>query len=117
MDAQARIDNVTGSTASAHVNNYEVNAKYNLTPALGLGVAYTYSNGAVSQDHFHANQVGVQGDYALSKRTDMYAQGVYQITSAPAGSQISAMIDNGDVTGLSASRRQSVASVGLRHRF
>ncbi|MBN3752713.1 porin [Paraburkholderia sp. Tr-20389] len=114
---QARFDNFTGSTASLHTNNYEVNAKYNLTPALGLGVAYTYTNGAAADFHFHANQVGLQGDYALSKRTDIYAQGAYVLTSSPAGDMIPAVIDNGSATGVSSSRRQTVASVGLRHRF
>ncbi|MEM5384488.1 porin [Paraburkholderia phymatum] len=114
---QARLDNVPGSTSSFHTNNYEVNAKYNLTPALGLGIAYTYTNGALEDDHFHANQVGLQGDYALSKRTDIYAQGVYQITSAPNGTFVAAVIDNGNSGGFSSSRRQAVASVGMRHRF
>ena len=114
---QARIDNVTGTTVSAHTNNYEVNAKYNLTPALGLGAAYTYTKGAVSDFNFHANQFGLQGDFALSKRTDVYAQGVYQITSAADSAAPAAIIENGNVTGMSSSRRQAVASVGLRHRF
>ncbi|MEI5999677.1 porin [Paraburkholderia bengalensis] len=114
---QARVDNITGSTESFHVNNYEVNAKYNLTPALGLGVAYTYSNGAAGDYRFHVNQAGLQGNYALSKRTDIYAQGVYQLTSAPEGTVVPAIVDNGSVTGASDSRRQTVVSVGLRHRF
>ncbi|MPW15563.1 porin [Paraburkholderia sp. CNPSo 3157] len=114
---QARFDNFTGTSASIHTNNYEVNAKYNLTPALGLGAAYTYTNGAVGDFHFHANQVGLQGDYALSKRTDIYAQGVYQLTSTAHGDLVNAVIDNGSATGVSSSRRQAVASVGMRHRF
>ncbi|MBP0592391.1 porin [Paraburkholderia sp. LEh10] len=114
---QSREDNFADGSGSAHVNNYEVNAKYNLTPALGLGVAYTYSNGNLEDFRFHANQIGLQGDYALSKRTDIYAQGVYQLTSAPHGDVLGAVIDNGNATGVSSSRRQAVASVGLRHRF
>jgi predicted porin len=114
---QARLDNVTGGTGSVHTNNYEANATYNLTPALGLGIAYTYSNGAAEDAHFHANQVGLKGDYSLSKRTDVYVQGTYQETSAPAGSTINAVIDNGSATGVSSTHRQGVASVGLRHRF
>ncbi|WP_109476429.1 porin [Paraburkholderia sp. C35] len=113
---QARVDNLTGSSASAHVNNYEANAKYNVTPALGLGVAYTYSNGDLGDDRFHANQIGLQGDYSLSKRTDVYVQGVYQIVSSP-DNAIPAVVSNGDTTGVSSSRRQGVASVGMRHRF
>jgi predicted porin len=114
---QSRADNFADGTGSAHINNYEASAKYNLTPALGLGVAYTYSNGAVADNSFHANQIGLQGDYALSKRTDVYAQAVYQLTSSPEGTTLPAVISNGDSTGVSSSRRQTVASVGLRHRF
>jgi predicted porin len=114
---QARMDNFLGSDSSARLNNYEVNAKYNLTPALGLGVAYTYSNGNDVAGRFHVNQAGLQGDYALSKRTDVYAQGVYQLTSTAEGDLRPAVVENGNVTGLSSSRRQAVASVGLRHRF
>jgi predicted porin len=126
---QGRIDNFDSGVGTSRFNNYEVNAKYNLTPALGLGVAYTYTNGrapafdadgnlmAGGTAKFHANQFGAQADYALSKRTDVYAQGVYQMTSTAAGGLAQAQIDNGNVTGMSASRRQAVASVGLRHRF
>jgi predicted porin len=112
---QARFDNFADGSVSAHINNYEVNARYNLTPALGLGVAYTYSNGSTDDHHFHINQVGLQGDYALSKRTDIYAQGVYQLTSTEHGYFLPAEI--GNAGGISSSRRQAVASVGMRHRF
>jgi predicted porin len=110
---QSRLDGVTG--ASIRADNYEVNGKYNLTPALGLGIAYTYTNARVSDINAHWNQVGLQADYALSKRTDVYAQAVYQRASgAPAG------IYNGDMTGAtstSSSINQTAATVGLRHRF
>jgi predicted porin len=114
---QGRVDNLADGAGSFRLNNYEVNARYNLTPALGLGIAYTYTNGGFDDFRFHANQFGLQGDYTLSKRTDVYAQGVYQVTSAGDGAAPAAVIDNGNVTGLSSSRRQAVASVGLRHRF
>lgn len=111
---QARLDN-TGAD-SMHVNNYEVNVKYNLTPAFGLGAAYTYSNGAFDDAKFHGNQFGLQANYALSKRTDVYAQGVYQLLSSADG-VVPAIIDNGSSSGVSGSRRQTVGSVGIRHRF
>ncbi|MBN3766259.1 porin [Burkholderia sp. Ac-20365] len=113
---QFRADNFADGSSAFHTNNYEANVKYNLTPALGLGVAYTYTNGNVDDARFHANQFGLQGDYALSKRTDVYVQGVYQLVSSP-DSVLPAVIDNGNVTGYSSSRRQGVASVGMRHRF
>ncbi|AIO74096.1 porin [Burkholderia multivorans] len=113
---QARLDN-TNIGQSVRADNYEVNAKYNLTPALGLGVAYTYTNARLSgfntPDSVHFHQVGVQADYALSKRTDVYAQAVYQ-----RGSGANASIYNGDInTDRSSSINQTAATVGLRHRF
>jgi predicted porin len=113
---QARLDNAQAQ-ASVRADNYEVNAKYNLTPALGLGLAYTFTDqrgsvlGANVGARFH--QIGAQADYSLSKRTDVYAQVVYQHSSA-AGA---AAIYNGTFTGVSSSDNQTAATIGLRHRF
>ncbi|WP_407972158.1 porin [Burkholderia pyrrocinia] len=115
---QSRIDNVAGMVGSFRADNYEVNAKYNLTPALGLGAAYTYTNAKVQAGGSHWNQFGVQADYALSKRTDVYAQAVYQ--RGAKGNTLRTGIYNGDNTASSApstSVNQTAATVGLRHRF
>ncbi|MEX3959567.1 porin [Trinickia sp. EG282A] len=113
---QARVDNATAIPLSLRQNNYEANAKYNLTPALGLGVAYTYTNQNVSGVSQHFHQVGAQADYSLSKRTDVYAQVVYQRASGPAGT--TAFIYNPTTgSGFSSSINQTAATVGLRHRF
>ncbi|MDN7654161.1 porin [Burkholderia multivorans] len=110
---QARLDNTGATGTSVRIDNYEVNGKYNLTPALGLGVAYTYSNARLGQDSAHWHQVGLQADYALSKRTDVYAQAVYQRASGA-----NASIYNGNIDTLpSSSINQTAATVGLRHRF
>ncbi|NHH81176.1 porin [Burkholderia gladioli] len=111
---QARLDN-TVAGANVRIDNYEVNGKYNLTPALGLGIAYTYSNGRLGTNNAHWNQVGLQADYSLSKRTDVYAQAVYQRAS----NGVAASIYNGDIaaTNTSSGINQTAATVGLRHRF
>ncbi|MDQ7979629.1 porin [Paraburkholderia sp. SARCC-3016] len=118
---QSRMDNFDMSAgSSAHVNNYEVNAKYNFTPALSAGIAYTYTDGdynvsGVKTNVGHLHQVGVQTDYALSKRTDVYAQVVYQRAT---GDQVgAASIYSGSASQLSSSQNQAAATVGLRHRF
>ncbi|WP_206956738.1 porin [Trinickia acidisoli] len=114
---QARIDNGQ-IPLSIHQNNYEINAKYNLTPALGLGVAYTFTDqnqslfGLQASQRFH--QIGAQADYALSKRTDVYAQVTYQHAN---GTGAAAWIYNGTLGGASSSDNQTAATVGLRHRF
>jgi predicted porin len=114
---QARLD-AAQAQASVREDNYEVNAKYNLTPALGLGVAYTFTDnrGFVTGVNVgeRVHQIGAQADYALSKRTDVYAQVVYAHTSARAG----ASIYNGSFgSNVSSSDNQTAATVGLRHRF
>jgi predicted porin len=114
---QARLDNAQ-VPLSIRQDNYEINAKYNLTPALGLGVAYTFTDqkqsllGVEASQRFH--QVGVQADYALSKRTDVYAQVAYQHA---AGTGATGWIYNGTFGGVSSSDNQTAATVGLRHRF
>ncbi len=119
---QSRIDNVAGAQQSLRANNYEVNGKYNVTPALGLGIAYTFTdgtgygvgaNGASESVRYH--QIGLQADYSLSRRTDVYAQAVYQHAMGDGGV---ASIYSGDATQLpSSSKNQTAATVGLRHRF
>jgi GBP family porin len=95
-------------------NNYELNARYNVTPALALGGAYTYTRAKVSTlaDNGHADyhQFGLQADYLLSKRTDLYAESVVQFTNNEA-------VANVFGTDASTSRRQIVVSTGIRHRF
>ena len=115
---QARIDNVAGVAGSIRADNYEVNGKYNLTPALGLGLAYTFTNarvaanGAEAKGRFH--QIGAQADYSLSKRTDVYAEVVYQHASHGSAAFI---YNPTSGSGVSNPQNQTAATVGLRHRF
>ncbi|WP_207001770.1 porin [Trinickia mobilis] len=115
---QARADNVLGGGLMRQ-DNYEVNGKYNVTAAMSLGLAYTFTNqkdttgGDNVKTRFH--QIGAQADYSLSKRTDVYAQVVYQHAM---GDSAFASIYNGDpTTAASASPNQTAATIGLRHRF
>ncbi|MFX1676254.1 porin [Paraburkholderia sp. A2WS-5] len=109
--------------ASVRYNNYEVNARYNLTPAFYVGAAYTYTqglrntpgSGASDNRSAHWNQFGLQADYSLSKRTDLYAQSVFQIGANNAEGTNAAQING---TGApSTSRSQVVVTTGIRHRF
>ncbi|MDN7930652.1 porin [Burkholderia metallica] len=107
---------------TATFNNGEINFKYQLTPALILGAAYDYTQGSKidgnSAAKYHQGSLGV--DYFLSKRTDVYAIGVYQHAS---GNVLDA---NGDIlkataaiNGLagSSTSNQVAARVGIRHKF
>jgi predicted porin len=118
---QSRQDNFTaGAANSTHANNYEVNAQYNVTPALRVGIAYAFTDGSLNaaesgEKNAHYHQIGLHTNYALSKRTDVYWQTVFQHAS---GDEFAtASIYDGSNTGLSTSRNQAATSVGLRHRF
>lgn len=102
------------------LDNYEVNARYLLTPSLSLAGAYTFTNGSYGNGGANAspewNQFTLQTDYTLSKRTDAYIEGVYQhVHGAATGSVL------GDATintlSPSATGTQVAVTVGLRHQF
>ncbi|CAG9262966.1 porin [Burkholderia cepacia] len=98
----------------ARFNNYEVNARYAFTPTLSLAGSYTYTAGFLDGRHPGWNQFNLQTDYALSKRTDVYVQGVYQRVSAD-GLGIGAYING--IDGASSNNKQIAVTAGLRHRF
>ncbi|MFM0349872.1 porin [Paraburkholderia sp. RL17-347-BIC-D] len=101
-------------------NNYELNARYALTPAFTLGGSYTFTDGHFSDAGKSVspkwNQFMLQADYALSRRTDLYLEGVYQHVSGADGI---AVLGNASIYSLAASsnNRQAVVAVGVRHRF
>ncbi|MEZ2350454.1 porin [Caballeronia sp. RCC_10] len=117
---QIRQDSYESNVASNIINNYEVNGRYALTPALSLGAAYTFTNAKFStvageSTHVRFHQFGLQTDYALSKRTDIYAEGVVQVASGlPEG-----VMPYAGISGVpnSSSSRQVLVTTGIRHRF
>lgn len=103
---------VTGG--SARFTNYEVNGRYSFTPAWTLSGAYTFTDARLDGASPKYQQVTVQSDYALSKRTDVYAEAALQHVSSTGSSGITA-----DIVGVSRSSTDSqvVGTVGIRHRF
>jgi GBP family porin len=118
-----------GTTSFGHTNvnnsgtkrfdNYELNGKYALTPAVSLGLAYTYTSGHVgngSNTTFGSdpkwNQGYFQTVYAFSKHTDVYLESMYQHAT---GHNYVAFINTSG--GASSTANQVVATVGLRTRF
>ena len=103
-----------------HLDNYEVNGKYALTPALSLNAAYTFTNGhatgGTSDGDPKWQTVSLQADYSLSKRTDFYLEGVYQHASGSLGDG-SANVAMINTLSPSSTGNQVAATVGLRHRF
>ncbi|SAL27369.1 porin protein [Caballeronia peredens] len=117
---QSRLDNNNLENSSLVYNNYEVNGRYLLTPALSLGAAYTFTTEKASlSDTVKFHQFGIQADYALSKRTDFHIEGVAQIGSGGReGYYPSASIaNNNGAFGASSSSRQVLVNTGIRHRF
>ncbi|PFH20915.1 MULTISPECIES: porin [Burkholderia] len=112
--ASGTSDGLSFSSGSARFNNYEVQARYNFTPAFSVTGAYTYTEGQLAGVRPKWNQIGLTADYALSKRTDVYLQAAYQHVHGAGDSGVTATID-----GLSASsaNHQSTVTVGLRHSF
>lgn len=111
---------VPGVLNTLRFNNYEVNARYTLTPGLSLAGAYTFTEGAAGtasgSTHPKWHQVTLMTDYSLSKRTDVYLEGVYQHAyNSPKDSAFG----GADINGLAQSTtpNQVAATVGIRHRF
>jgi predicted porin len=104
---------------SLHFSNYEVNVHYALSPAVTLAGAYTFTQGAFSgatgsgDPKWH--QVTLMADYAFSKRTDVYVEGVYQHAYGADGSAFEGALING--LAQSSTGNQVAATVGMRTRF
>ncbi|WP_322101889.1 porin [Paraburkholderia sp. J41] len=100
---------------AAKFHNVEVNYKYQLTPALLLGVAYDFTKGYGANDAKY-HQVMLGTDYFLSKRTDLYAAGIYQHASGTDSTGGAAVAS---ITSLSPSTtsNQTAIILGIRHKF
>ncbi|CAB3776796.1 Outer membrane porin protein [Paraburkholderia ultramafica] len=114
-----RFQSITGSSTTTFAA-YEAGAKYAFTPAITAGLGYTYMH-LSNANTGHWNQVNLSADYALSKRTDVYALGIYQIASGRNGTQdLQAQIGSStsyfNTSGVGADN-QLAFRVGMRHKF
>ena len=110
-----------GTLTRLRYQNFELNGKYQFTPAFFVGAQYVYTlenydatTGSV-QPKIHS--VGLMADYSLSKRTDVYVQGAWQKIS---GDATGSALDQAYVPGaqdLSSSSRQLVVRAAIRHTF
>ncbi|MDA0569993.1 porin [Burkholderia gladioli] len=102
---------------SARFDNYELNGMYHLTPALKLGVSYAYTDAHLSGATAYGadpkwNQVNAIARYALSKRTELYAEAMVQHAT---GSRNVAVLYNAG--GASSTGNQVMGAVGMSTRF
>ncbi|ALL68472.1 Outer membrane protein porin [Paraburkholderia caribensis MBA4] len=114
--SNTKFDNANGSTATVKFENYEIFGQYNITPSLTAGIAYDYTHGRVGYSGavpiYH--QIGFMSSLSLSKRTALYATGVYQKV---AGGASTADIFDGAVASASSNDHQLALRVGMYHRF
>jgi predicted porin len=104
-------------TGSAHFDNFEVNGMYNITPALKAGISYTYTDAHLDgATTFGAdpkwNQVNAIARYSLSKRTELYAEAMYQ--HATGNKNVAVMYNAG---GNSSTANQVMGAAGILTRF
>ncbi|MBI0329390.1 porin [Burkholderia plantarii] len=124
--SHTQLDYVDGS--SRKLNNYDVNARYRLTPAATLVGIYAFTDGRASglpgaggtrKPRWHQFTLGL--DYALSKRTELYLSGVYQLAagdaSTSAGGGYRAIAAIADAGTASSTNRQVAAFGGIRLKF
>ncbi|OAJ52329.1 porin [Paraburkholderia ginsengiterrae] len=110
----------TGTLNALKFQNFEVNYKYQFTPALFVGAQYVYTlerfeASSVQSPKIHS--VGLMADYNLSKRTDLYLQGAYQHVG---GDKTGTALDLAYVPGAadaSSSQNQVVVRAAIRHKF
>ena len=110
-----------GTLTSLKFNNYELNAKYQFTPAFYFGAMYTYTQAnyatTVGTTKPKWSQLGLMADYNFSKRTDVYLQALYQKVG---GDLTGSTLDEAYIPGaggISDNDKQVVLRVALRHQF
>lgn len=95
-------------------------AGYQLTPAMLLGLGYTWTHGA-GDTSANYHQVSLGGDYNLSKRTDLYLVGAYQHASGTQRTGLNSTQEAGASIGSygydAGSKTQEIVSLGIRHKF
>ncbi len=111
-----KFDNANGTQGTVIFTNYEAWGRYNLTPTWYVGAQYVYTHGNVgySQAIPIYHQVGLTTAYSLSKRTSLYAMGVWQ---KAAGAASNADIFDGAVGSASSNNHQVAVRIGMYHLF
>jgi len=111
----------SGTLNALKFQNFEVNGKYQFTPAFFVGAQYVYTMESYDASSGSAkpkiHSVGLMADYNISKRTDFYVQGAYQKV---AGDKTGSALDQAYVPGAadaSSTQNQVVFRVAIRHKF
>ncbi|MFM0626939.1 porin [Paraburkholderia xenovorans] len=102
----------TPNTGNASFNSYEINGRYNITPALLIGASFDYTKGSRAK----YEQIDFGPNYSLSKRTDINLVGVWQHASG-VDSTGHAAVAAISTLGQSSTPTQVAVKFSLRHRF
>jgi predicted porin len=119
--AQYKPDGFSGFASQQKYQVAGAFAGYQITPAMLLGLGYTYTHGSGDASASY-NQVSLGADYNLSKRTDLYLLGAYQKASGHQRDQSTGnIVDAGASVGSygygAGSTSQEIVSLGIRHKF
>jgi len=110
-----------GTLTALKFQNFEINGKYQFTPAFFVGLQYIYT--AATMDATSGNEnpkyhtFGLMADYNLSKRTDFYFQAAYQKV---AGDKTDTVLDDAYIpgsAGVSSIANQFAVRAAIRHKF
>ncbi|MGU7782185.1 porin [Burkholderia sp. PU8-34] len=119
-NTQYGTDTLSAFNQTAKFNNGSAFLNWQFSPALRAGVGYNYTS-LTGPTSAHYNQVNLGGDYALSKRTDLYALFGYQKASGrtlnASGAIVKAAASVGSYGVNSGTDTQELAIVGIRHKF
>jgi len=105
--------NTKNTVNGATINVYQIGTRYQLTPAWSVGGDYELMKGNAALASDKANQFSLGTRYSLSKRTMVYAEGVYQKVSGDDNPQAQIMA----IASPSSNGKQLVARIGIQHRF
>lgn len=115
--------NSSGYTGSVHFNSAEASLRYQINPALVVGLAYNYTNSSNVSSSTGTNngatyQQGMVGvDYFLSKSTDIYLVGIYQKASGTDSRNRPAIASINNQSSPSGNDHQAVVRIAMRHKF
>lgn len=117
---QTKFDPQLPNRVYADFNNYELNARYRLTPAWSVNGAYTFSTGEFSFEQDTNNQkakwhqVSLLSSYELSKRTNLFISAIAQQSQVRNSPVSLTRIKGFD---FSTTNRQIAITTGLRMKF
>lgn len=119
-NTQYGADTLSAFNRNAKFNNGSAFFNWQFSPPLRAGVGYNYTS-LTGPASAHYNQVNLGADYALSKRTDLYALFGYQKASGntldASGATVKAAASVGSYGVNSGTDTQELAIVGIRHKF